>query len=341
LTSIRGRRIIRPVTIGDQTVGGGAATGTDGGQKRQPPPPPPFPWPAYIEELRQAGDRKNASFPQTFMAIYIAGNPWLDRETKDSVAALYPGLLECFEQAYGIIIDSRYGNAAAAGAVLLARGDEPASDPAEASGRTTPGLVARGLSALRDRMTDAAVQTAAPRTPRAVDLDAFVWWQFLHFDSQDATELLADVLSLRDRITTFLPGLSVREADARDIALRRLYGIGRELIESIDGEEQRSVAEIRTEFNVAHPSIATLPMGAPLPPELWAEFQNFDAQHKDQRPSTRFVRGVASLRTRLSKTSPSTSPRCSVLPNANIWMACSRASLRCCSQSSSSRWPPE
>ncbi len=48
--------------------------------------------------------------------------------------------------------------------------------------------------------------TADPvtRTPRAGDVDAFVWWKVLHFDSQDATELLAEIASLRDRITTFL-----------------------------------------------------------------------------------------------------------------------------------------
>jgi hypothetical protein len=305
------------MTIGDPTMGGGNPPSPGAGGEQTPTPSPPtpspptpspptrYPWPAYFEELRQAAARKNASFPQTFMAMYIAENPWVDRATRDGVAELYPGLLECFEQAYGNIIDSRYGNAAAAGAVLLARADEQVGEAAQEREREKPGTAKGGLAALRERLSAAAVDPGGPRTPRASDLDAFVWWQFLHFDSQDATELLADVLSLRDRITTFLPGFTQPDEDARDIALRRLYGIGRELIESIDGEEQRSQAEIMAQFTEAHASVKTrdarVQIGMPLPQELWPEFQNFDAQHKDQRPSTRFVRGVASLRARLSK----------------------------------------
>ena len=66
-----------------------------------------------------------------------------------------------------------------------------------------------------------------------------MWWKVLHFNSQDATELLADILSLRDRIITFLPDPVSREADARDIGVRTLFAIATELTESVDDEEQR------------------------------------------------------------------------------------------------------
>src|SRR5581483_2728913 len=73
--------------------------------------------------------------------------------------------------------------------------------------------------------------------PRAGDVDAFVWWNWIQFDTTDASKLLSDVLSLRDRVTTFLAGELPRDKDARDIALRRVYEVARDLIAAIDREE--------------------------------------------------------------------------------------------------------
>jgi ATP/maltotriose-dependent transcriptional regulator MalT len=67
-------------------------------------------------------------------------------------------------------------------------------------------------------------------------MDAEVLWHWLSFDSQDATNLLSMVLTLRDRITTFLRDDQPLEKDARDIALRRVYGVARELMSGVDRE---------------------------------------------------------------------------------------------------------
>jgi hypothetical protein len=234
------------------------AHAADAGPTQEPAPAAaavrgPYPWLGYLEELREAVRNDHASFAQTFMAMYMAYDPYGNPSVTAEAADLYPTLLERFQATYGAIVESRYGESAAAGAVLLGAA-ESARDP-----------VAREADPDDDQSP--ALDVAAPL---AGDLDAFVWEQLLSFDSADSAELLADILALRDRVTTFLPA-SGRAVVGRDIALRRLYGIARELIENVDAEQQRVVA------------------------------QSPEARFQAQRPSERFARQVHSLRARLIK----------------------------------------
>ena len=187
---------------------------------------------------------------------------------------------------------------------------EPEDDAAGGWSRVTHQFFARGIGTAQTPLGP------RDRSPRAGDLDAFVWWKVLHFNSQDATELLADILSLRDRIITFLPDPVSREADARDIGVRTLFAIATELTESVDDEEQRWLDVLTARWYESvekppKPTFAGMPLTNPLlqnsagAPDLqWqqelSEIAAYREQNKDQRPSERFVRNVASLRGRLA-----------------------------------------
>ena len=269
-----------------------------------------MPPPAYLNELAEAARRGEASFPQVFMAGMLVRDPRFGPEVNNYAERLVPRLLRGFEKRYGNIIDSRYGFTCPAGAVLLERVDGPGPDPDEAS--TWWSRLKNWLATRRARIVDVPVDPVA-RTPRAGDVDAFVWWKVLHFDSQDATELLAEIVSLRDRITTFLPDPTPPESNARDICVRRLYALATELTESVDAEEQHWLDDLTAQWyesvnRPVQPTIAGVPQ-FPLPPTpRQQEEQQWEMQaslayrerNRDQRPSARFVRGVASLRTRLA-----------------------------------------
>jgi hypothetical protein len=261
-----------------------------------------YPWIAYMEELRRASTDRKASFAQTFMAMYIAGDPYQDTSIKTEAATLYPKLLRSFEETCGKIVESRYGNLAAAGAVLVAQTQRESAnvDDAPQTGATAAG------TELQDGNSSALT---------AVDLDAFIWAHFLHFDSLETTELLADIVTLRDRITTFLPSTGA-DAVARDIALRRLYGLARELIESIDSEEERARARMeqarltkateRSEPSASDQNV-TVPREARSWASSWQEYAEwvqgtqFESEYKAQRPSQQFEHEIISLRARLAK----------------------------------------
>lgn len=267
---------------------------------------------AYRQELADAAAGTKASFAQAFMAMWMA-TTWADGDTKTQMTELYPKLVKNFQRAYGGIIESRYGSSAAAGVVLLAQEAEasPARErPPERD--SSVASVAPQLSGAEETEIHAA---GLSDSPRATDVDAFVWWQYLHFDSVDASELLSDLLSLRDRIRTFLPVSATRDVEARDIALRRLYGITRELIESIDGEEQRAYAALGAAWldSAAKSDIyqTDVPDARQIVPgdfsgQSWAQFvkwvkdQEMTVPYKDQRPSARFVNVVKSLQQRLA-----------------------------------------
>ena len=246
------------------------------------------------------------------MARILARDLRFGPAVNSQVAALIPRLLVGFQNRYGNIIDSRYGFVCTAGAVLLERIDheEPEDDAADSWRRVTRPFSARGIGAAQTPLGP------RDRSPRAGDLDAFVWWKVLHFNSQDATELLADILSLRDRIITFLPDPVSREADARDIGVRTLFAIATELTESVDDEEQRWLDVLTARWYESvekppKPTFAGMPLTNPVlqnsagAPDLqWqrelSEIAAYREQNKDQRPSERFVRNVASLRGRLA-----------------------------------------
>jgi hypothetical protein len=176
--------------------------------------PVDYPNTAYIEELEQAVGERSVSFSQTLLALRIAADQRRPADLTQRAQELEPDLLKIFQAKYGLILESRYAEAAAAGVVLLRRVDEVDDEPV---GEDEP--------------------APRPHAPRAGDMDAQVMWHWLQVDSQDATNLLSSVLALRDRITTFLGGAREREKDARDIALRRVYGVARELMSGIDREE--------------------------------------------------------------------------------------------------------
>lgn len=80
------------------------------------PSPPQFqatnvglPPPAYLQELRVAAERDEASFSQMFIADLLARDPRYGPEVGNEAKALIPRLLRAFENRYGNIIDSRYG----------------------------------------------------------------------------------------------------------------------------------------------------------------------------------------------------------------------------------------
>jgi hypothetical protein len=165
--------------------------------------------------------------------------------------------------------------------------------PGRRGSRPTPGHPRQRISRSSGRPPTAR----RPRSPRCSSRACF--------DSQDATELLAEILSLRDRITTFLPDPVAREADARDIGVRRLYAIATELTESVDSEEQQWLDELTAKWyesvkRPARPTVAGVPMQGFADLQEQSEIVAFREQNKDQRPSARFVRGVASLHTRLA-----------------------------------------
>jgi hypothetical protein len=263
--------------------------GTRASTASPPPGPEPdraWPGPPYLEELIQAADRGQASFSQTFWARVLASDRRYSAEVTGRAAELVPVLLDAFEARYGHIVDSRYGYSCAAGAVLLERVDGSAPE-------LEPGAWARLTRWVTGLLAGLTPPTADPRpkVPRAGDFDAFVQWQFLHFDSQEASELLSNVLALRDRIVSFLPEPDPRQADARDIAVRRLYGIAGELTESVDSEEQHWLGALTAEQSRR----ANAPDGQPV--SGYAPSQ----EPGDNRPQARFVRGLASLRARLAQ----------------------------------------
>jgi hypothetical protein len=242
--------------------------------------------PPYLQELIQAADRGEASFSQTFWARVLASDRRYDAKITERAAELVPVLLEAFEDRYGHIVESRYGYSCAAGAVLLER-----VDGLESGTETGPwAKLKRWVTGLVAGLTPPTADPR-PKVPRAGDCDAFVQWQFLHFDSQEASELLSNVLALRDRIVSFLPEPDPRQADARGIAVRRLYGIAGELTESVDSEEQHWLEALSAEQTRR----ANVPDGQPT--SRYAPSQ----EPGDNRPQARFVRGLASLRARLAQ----------------------------------------
>jgi hypothetical protein len=199
----------------------------------------------------------------------------------------------------------RYGFTCPAGAVLLKRVDGSVGDPDETS--TWWGRLKRWLATHR-------VGADPPdRSPRAGNLDAFVWWKLLHFDSQDAIELLAEIIGLRDRITTSLRAPTSLESDAREKLVRGLSALAAELIASVDAEEQHWLDGLTAEWfqsvdRPVKPTVAGVPQVPwPFTPQEEQE-QEWEVQeslayrerNRHQRPSARFVRTVASLRTRLA-----------------------------------------
>lgn len=268
------------------------------------------PPPAYLNELAEAARRCEASFPQVFMAGMLVRDQRFGPEVNGYAERLVPRLLRGFEKRYGKIIESRYGFTCPAGAVLLERVDDPVPERAEA---TTPqSRLKRWLATRRAALLDIPAEPL-DGTPRAGDLDAFVWWKVLHFDGQDAAELLAEIVSLRNRIISFLPDPAPPEANARDLFLRRLYALATELTESVDAEEQRRLDDLTAKWydsvnRPVNPTIAGIPQFRwPATPQQEQEQQwelqeslAYRERNRDQRPSARFVRGVASLRTRLA-----------------------------------------
>jgi hypothetical protein len=269
-----------------------------------------MPPPAYLNELAEAARRGEASFPQVFMAGMLVRDQRFGPEVNSYAERLVPRLLRGFEKRYGKIIESRYGFTCAAGAVLLERFDDPVPDRDETTTRWS--RLKRWLATRRAAILDIPAERL-DRTPRAGDLDAFVWWKALHFDSQDATELLAEIVSLRDRITTFIPDSTPPEANARDLYLRRLYALATELTESVDNEEQYRLDDLTAKWydsvnRPVKPTIAGIPQFPWRSTPQQEQEQQWEIQqslayrerNRGQRPSARFVRGVASLRTRLA-----------------------------------------
>jgi hypothetical protein len=62
------------------------------------------PPPAYLDELRHAAARREASFPQMFMARLLAGDPRFGPQVNFEVANLIPLLLDGLQSRYGDII---------------------------------------------------------------------------------------------------------------------------------------------------------------------------------------------------------------------------------------------
>jgi hypothetical protein len=269
-----------------------------------------MPPPAYLDQLAEAAKRDESSFPQMFMAGMLVQDRRFGPEVNDYAERLVPRLLRGFEKRYGNIIDSRYGFTCPAGAVLLERVDAPVHDPDETTTRWS--RLKRRLAIGRGEVVDVAADPR-DRSPRAGSLDAFVWWKLLHFDSQDAAELLAEIVSLRDRITTFLPNIGLPESDVRDILVRRLYALATEVTESVDAEEQHWLDDLTARWyesvnRPVKPTIAGVPqIPWPFTPQEEQEQEweiqeslAYRDQNRHQRPSARFVHSVASLRTRLA-----------------------------------------
>jgi hypothetical protein len=269
-----------------------------------------MPPPAYLDQLAEAANRGDASFPQVFMAGMLVRDRRFGPELNDYAERLVPRLLRGFEKRCGNIIDSRYGFTCPAGAVLLGRVEAPVPDPDETTTRRS--RLKRWLAIRRGEIVDVAADPL-DRRPRAGSLDAFVWWKLLHFDSQDATELLAEIVSLRDRITAFLPDPGPPESAARDILVRRLYALATEVIESVDAEEQHWLDDLTAKWyesvnRPVKPIVAGVPqIPWPFTPQEEQEQEweiqeslAYRDQNRHQRPSARFVRSVASLRTRLA-----------------------------------------
>jgi len=81
--------------------------------------------------------------------------------------------------------------------------------------------------------------------------------------------------------------------------------IATELTESVDSEEQQWLDELTAKWyesvkKPAKPTIAGFPIQAIPDPQEQSEIFAYRERNKDQRPSARFVRGVASLRNRLA-----------------------------------------
>jgi hypothetical protein len=277
----------------DRTQAGAQSPPSDAGPAGAWPPP------LNLQELVLAADHGEASFSQTFWARVLAADPRYGRELNERSAELVPELLNAFEQRYGHIVDSRYGNSCPAGAVLLERVKGSA-------GETGPRAWPRLTRWVTELLAGRTPPTTDPRpnVPRAGDLDAFVQWQILHFDSQEASELLSNVLALRDRIVSFLPDPDPRQADARGIAVRRLYGIAGELTESVDSEEQYWLDALTADWSLeaGKGPLRTVRGYAPSLElsDQW-EIYAYWEQHRENRPQMRFVRSLASLRARLTQ----------------------------------------
>ncbi len=196
----------------------------------------------YIDELQNAAEGGPVSLSQTYLAKWIGSEETGPDEQRQQIKDLQSRLLERFELTSGRILDSEYGDTAAAGAVLLRRKDEDEADGAARNAAAATDGNARRFGRRLATGSAQSPESDVAHAPRAGDMDAFVWWNWLHFDSTDASKLLSDVLFLRDRITTFLAGELPREKDARDIALRRLYEIARDLLAAIDTEDQVQAA---------------------------------------------------------------------------------------------------
>jgi hypothetical protein len=191
---------------------------------------------AYLEELKRAAAHGEASLAQAYSALYIAAAPFLPDDVTTTAWGLHPRLVEAFESTHGRIEESRYAHNTTAGAVLT-RANRVRARAVELEG------TAMKLPGNPMRSDDAERSDSEEGLPLAIDLEAFVWWQWVNFDSHEANRLLSDALHLRDRITTFLPLAWVGAPPARDIALRQVFGIVSELIQAIDEEEARVLAD--------------------------------------------------------------------------------------------------
>lgn len=261
----------------------------------------------YLAELKRAALHGEASFSQAYMALYISGNAALGPSLTAQALELHPKLLEAFETTHGRIEESRYGHNTTAGAVLTRAERETArAEELRSSGAHSP------LARLARRPPPEKDQQGLPL---AIDLEAFVWWQWVNFDSRESNGLLSDVLHLRDRITTFLPPGWSSAPFARDIALRQLFGIVSELIQAIDEEQAQAwltLWEARPADAAGEPPATVDPQAehnaaedrpqADVARDLWVADIRWRAEAKQIRASERHVQQMAGLRKRLAET---------------------------------------
>ena len=208
---------------------------------------------AQIEELELAVKWKEASFAQAFLALYLATHPLLG-EYAGRLRALCEPLIDAFEETHGRIEESQYGHYAAAGAVLTRFGSQEYS-----------------------------------RLPLARDIEMFVWWESLTWDTREANALFSEIMRLRDRVTMFLSSSSSRPTlIARDIALRQLYGISSELIQALDEEAARTLPDKQWKTK--------------LPWKRAGQKERWRALAQEHRPSEPHLQTIAGLRKRVDET---------------------------------------
>ena len=216
---------------------------------------------AQIEELELAVKWKEASFAQAFLALYLATHPLLG-DYAGRLRGLSEPLIDAFEKTHGRIEESQYGRYAAAGAVLT-RFDTQDTD-----------RVAERYS----------------RLPLARDIEMFVWWESLTWDTREANALFSEIMRLRDRVTMFLSSSSSRPTlIARDIALRQLYGISSELIQALDEEAARTLLEFKQ-------------WQTKLPWKRAGQKERWRALAQEHRPSEPHLQTIAGLRKRVDET---------------------------------------